>query len=293
MTEDFSAVRLQLDSRPEAPAIVRAALAGAAQAVSLDSELFDDLKTAVSEAVNNAVLHAYDGRRGPLAFALEIRADEVDARVRDWGGGIQHVGPSDERMGVGLAVISALADRAEFISAPDGGTEVRMSFVRRRVADRRLPGAGESEPATGSPVLLSGEVVVTLSPAGLLAGVLGRLTRALAGRTHLSLDRFSDLYLVADAVAALARSEAAAGAISFALTAERKRLELTVGPFRDGTGARFGEEGAVNPPGSALAPVLADFTWEPVEDHELLHVVIEDTSRQGGAPRGSVSPPMS
>jgi serine/threonine-protein kinase RsbW len=284
VTEDSSAVRLELDSRPEAPALVRAALAGVAQSIELEPELFNDLKTAVSEACNNVVLHAYGDQPGPMVFGLEIRPDRVDATVRDWGSGIQHAHPSDERMGVGLAVISALASRAEFVSAPDGGTQVRMSFVPRHASSRPLPASEHPDLDPGAPLRLSGDVVGTVSPAALLPGVLGRVARAVAARTHLSVDRFSDIYLVADAIAALAESAAIAPAVTFAVTAGHKRLELAAGLFRSGTGARLLEVGAAEQSWTSLPSVAGDFAAaEPVEDHELIHVVIAD-SRRSGAP---------
>jgi hypothetical protein len=105
---------------------------------------------------------------------------------------------------------------------------------------------------------------------------MGRVARAVAARTHLSLDRFSDLYLVADAVADLAVSEASAPGISFAVAAAHKRLELTVGPLRSENGARILERGLIDRAGTALTPVLGEFALEPVEDHELLRVVLEE-----------------
>jgi serine/threonine-protein kinase RsbW len=256
--------------------LVRAALTGVAQLLELDSELFDDLKTAVSEACNNAVLHAYDGKPGPLVVGLAIRADGIDATVRDWGSGIQQVGPSDERMGVGLAVISALADRAEFISAPDGGTEVRMTFTERGAPIRRLAPPPNGDRPMCEPLELSGDVVVTLWPVALLSGVLGRVTRAVAARTHISLDRFSDLYLVTDTIAAFARSAAGAADITFAVAAARRRLELTVGPFRAGDGARLLDDGLPGEAGTSLALRVGEFAIEQVDGHELLRVVVED-----------------
>ena len=276
MTEECSAVRLELDSRPEAPALVRAALAGVAQRLEFDSELFDDLKTAVSEACNNAVLYAYDGELGPLVVGLEIRPGGIDATVRDWGGGIHHVGPSEDRMGVGLAVISALADRAEFITAPDGGTEVRMAFTDRGAAIRPLECPNDGTPGADGWVKLSGDVVVTVSPPGLLAGVLGRVTRAVAARTHLSLDRFADLYLLTDAIAAFAESAAGAGAVSFGVVAAHKRLELAVGPFAAGQGARLVNEGLPVGTGASRAPAVGEFTVEPGEGGEVVRVVVEE-----------------
>jgi serine/threonine-protein kinase RsbW len=274
VTEDLSAVRLELESRPESPALVRAAMAGVAQLLEFDSELFDDLKTAVSEACNNVVLYAYDGEPGPLVVGLEIRPDGILATVRDWGGGIQQAGPSEERMGVGLAVISALADRAEFITAPDGGTEVRMTFTGRGAAIRPLVLPDGADPGTRVPVELSGDVVVTVWPTGLLTGVLGRMTRAVAARTHLSLDRFSDIYLVTDAIAALAESTAAAPGIAFAVAAAHKRLELTVGPFRDEDGALA--ERLSDQAGISLVGIAGEFAVERVDGFELLRVVVDE-----------------
>jgi serine/threonine-protein kinase RsbW len=274
VTEDFSAVRLELESRPEAPALVRAALAGVAQLLEFDPELFDDVKTAVSEACNNAVLYAYDGSPGPLVVGLEIRPDGIVASVRDWGGGIQQAGPSDERMGVGLAVISALADRAEFITPPDGGTEVRMSFTGRVAAVWPLALPAGRDAGTAVPVELSGDVVVTVWPTGLLAGVLGRMARAVAARTHLSLDRFSDIYLVTDAIAALAETAAGDSAISFAVAAGHKRLELTVGPFLAQDGALA--DRLASQAETSLAGIVADFALEPADGFELLRVVVDE-----------------
>jgi serine/threonine-protein kinase RsbW len=281
VTEDFAAVRLELDSRPEAPALVRAALSGVAQLLEFDSELFDDLKTAVSEACNNAVLYAYDGVAGPLVVGLEIRPDAIDATIRDWGSGIQHVGPSEERMGVGLAVISALADRAEFSSPSDGGTEVRMTFVHQGPPIPVPERPPSTAAAAGVPPRLSGDVVVTVWPVGMLAGVLGRVSRVVAARTHLSLDRFPDIDLVTDAVGALAESAASGSGITFAVAGAHKRLELTVGPFRAGVGARLLDEGAITRAGSALAPLVGELAFEPVDGSDVLRVVVEESRGSG------------
>jgi serine/threonine-protein kinase RsbW len=255
---------------------VRAALSGVGQVLELEQELFDDLTTAVSEACNNVVLYAYDGEPGPYVVGLEIRPESIEATVRDWGTGIQQVGPSDERMGVGLAVISALADRAEFISAAEGGTEVRMAFSDRDTTIRPLEPAPDGGPGNDLPVKLTGDVVVTLSPVGLLAGLLGRLARAVASRTHLSLDRFSDIYLITDVIAAYATSVVSASAVSFAVAGGDRRIELTVGPFPAGDGARLLEGGLANEPRSAIALRAGEVTLERVDGYELLHVVIDD-----------------
>ena len=74
--DDEPNVRLQLSNRPENVSLVRAVLAGVAEAVDLDPEQLDEIRTAVTEACNNAVLHAYAGGEGPLEvdFACPPRA---------------------------------------------------------------------------------------------------------------------------------------------------------------------------------------------------------------------------
>ena len=182
-------------------------------------------------------------------------------------------------MGVGLPVINALADRAEFLAVPGGGTDVRMAFIGTR-GEGSLP---ERDGASGPPleqlVRLSGDVVVTLAPIGLLTGVLGRIARALAVSARFSLDRFSDVYLVTDAIAAHAELAASAAEVRFAFVAGERQLELRIGPFQPGSGARLQAGMQRAWPGPALALLSDELSVEPVEGAELLRVVLVDRSR--------------
>jgi serine/threonine-protein kinase RsbW len=277
VTQDPAAnVRVELDSRPESLTLVRGMLAGVGELLGFDPELLDDLKTAVSEACNNVVLHAYGEEPGPLAVALQIDDGGVEVTVRDRGSGIQYVAPSDDRMGVGLAVISALADRAEFLRATGGGTEVRMAFLGR--GGPHGMGNGEAAPELDETWAsdLSGDVVVTLSPVALLPGILGRVARALAANARFSLDRFSDLYLVTDALAAHARDAAKSGWIVFAIASANHRLELTLGPFRSGTSAALGIPTGSGRQESPLALLANELSAQALESSELLRVVMLD-----------------
>ena len=95
-------VRLRLDSSPETLTLVRGAIGGLAEQLALDVELLDDLKTAVSEACNNVVMHAYGGESGPLSVRLYVGEDEIEVSVRDQGRGIPMQAPADDRLqGVG------------------------------------------------------------------------------------------------------------------------------------------------------------------------------------------------
>jgi len=278
VTQALAKVQLELRSPPESPALVRAALAGLAEQLEFDPHLLDDLKTAVSEACNNVVVHAYRDEPGPLVVALAIDVDAIEVVVRDQGSGFGRVTPSGDRLGVGLPIINALADRVEFISARGEGTEVRMEFIGRRVG-KPPPPAIELESAGDVAVPVAGDVVVTVTSVTLLGGVLGRLARAVASTVRFSLDRFSDLYLVADAINAYARGAAASARISFAIKAEHKRLELTAGPFQAGSGARLLPDTTSGRPASPLALLADGLAVERAGAVEMLRVVVADRSR--------------
>jgi serine/threonine-protein kinase RsbW len=275
LLESFPTVRLELESRPECVTLVRSMLASLGEFLELEPELLDDLRTATSEACNNVVLHAYDGRPGPLIVSLEITGNGFEVVVRDRGGGIQRISAPDDRMGVGLAVISALADRAEFESHPDGGTAVRMSFSRG--------GVQVLEPDARMSILLSptpeitGDIIATASPVALGARVLGRLTRAVAAGAHFSVDRFSDLYPVTDALADFARRSATGPSITFAIVGEPRRIELTLGPFAAGLTQALMVDGRR----SALEDLVDKLAVQPISGGEMLQVTIIDRRPDG------------
>jgi serine/threonine-protein kinase RsbW len=271
VTEDSARVRLELTSRPESVTLVRSALAGLAEVMDFEPELLDDLKTAVSEACNNVVMHAYAGDVGPLAVTIATTPKGLDVLVEDQGGGIQHVSASEDRMGVGLAVISALADRAEFQSPHDGGTEVRMSFDRGGSGMQTLYGPGVAA-GDGQAVALSGDVIVWLAPVSLLPTVLGRLCRAVAASSHFSLQRFADLYTVSDAIAGYADRATAGSPIGFSIAATPRRLELTGGPFlEDGGAGPLAADAQARR--TALAGLVDELSFEAVDGYELLHLL--------------------
>lgn len=276
MISDSPSVRLELDSRPECLTLVRGVLAALAESLGFASELLDDIKMAVSEACTNVVLHAYGGNAGSLVVRLAVREDRVEVSVRDRGAGFPHAPPHHDRMGVGLAVIGALADRAEFSSLPEGGTEVRMTFAHRGTGAGMLdlPAAETGDQQWVQ--ALAGEVVVWLTPVAMLSGILGRAARTLAAGARFSLDRFGDLYLVTDAIAAHAQRAADGNDLGFAITAAHRRLELTVGPFRAGSGEELGVDGRSRRQGLPLAFLADRLATRPAGDAELLCVLVVD-----------------
>lgn len=228
VTEQRARVRFELESRPENVALVRAALSSLGEAIGLGDQLVSDLKTAISEACNNVVLHAYaEDEPGPMAVTLDCSADRIDVLVRDHGGGFRRLAAAEDRMGLGLAVMSALADRVEFRSPKDGGTEVRMCFNRtQRELDSFYLGAFSDHDDT--PLHLAGDAVLWLEPITLLRPVLGRVLRAIAAGAHFSVERFGDLYAVVDALADYAAHASSGSMIGFAMTGSSRRLESSV-----------------------------------------------------------------
>ncbi len=289
-------LNLRLNSRPDSAGLARAALGGLAAPFRLREELVGDLKTAISEACNNAVEHAYRGQSGAIAVHVDVGLEHVDASVRDWGGGFQHLAPAGDRLRVGLPVINALADRAEFLTAPGSGTEVRMSFDIRH-DPRRDPVLAQVEESEDLEAWapwrrgLAGDVVVTLLPRELLPGVLEPLTRALTARSRFSLERFSDVYLVTRAIAAHAQAAASSGRLSFALQADEQQLNLTIGPLHPGAGSELRGMGSSDRLEASVARLADELVCEALDSSELLSVVVKDHEPAAGG--GKAATPYS
>lgn len=268
-------LNLRLNSRPDSAGLVRAALSALAEPLFLRPEQLNDLKTAISEACNNAVDHAYRGRAGAIAVRVDVGVESVDAVVRDWGGGFQPMPATGEHLRVGLPLIGALADRVEFLSSPGSGTEVRMGFDIRHDPRRddflaRVEESEDLEAWTPWRRGLAGDAVVTLLPCDLLGGVLEPLTSAMAARSRFSLERFSDVFLLTRAVAEHVAACASSGRISFALSAADQQLELTIGPLRTGAGRELHRE---------AARLADELIAEPLERSELMRVLVSDEDR--------------
>ena len=103
----------------------------------------NDLKTAVSEAVTNAIVHGYRDTIGTVYISAKILADDrVIVKIRDRGCGIPDLEKAmeplyttggEERAGLGFAVMQSFCDRVRVASAPGRGTTVTLTkqFTRR------------------------------------------------------------------------------------------------------------------------------------------------------------------
>jgi anti-sigma regulatory factor (Ser/Thr protein kinase) len=111
---------------------LRNAIVGFARQAGMDREASDDLKLAVSEALTNAVLHAYrDGGSGDVAVLARRLAGRVEVLVEDRGVGLTPR-PDSPGIGVGLPLIATLAVESSIVERAGGGTSVRMLFALER-----------------------------------------------------------------------------------------------------------------------------------------------------------------
>ncbi|HHY92437.1 MAG TPA: anti-sigma F factor [Firmicutes bacterium] len=126
-------MHLEFPSRPENVAFARATVAAFASQLDPTLPELDDISTAVSEAVTNAVVHAYPEGEGPIRISARLAGQRVIIDVVDEGRGIadldaaRRFGTSarpGERMGIGLSLIEACMERVELTS--ERGTRVHM-----------------------------------------------------------------------------------------------------------------------------------------------------------------------
>ena len=270
--------------------VVRAALPGVAEAAGFDEELATDVKTAVSEACNNVVIHAYEGQRGPMRVLVINSGDRVDIVVRDRGTGIRRLSSAADHMGLGLALISALADQAEFRTPPGGGTEVRMRFrLEDEATDAGFP---SDDQWPGRPEALAAEdVVMWCEPVPLVRHLVGRVARATAAGSHFTMTGASDLYAINDAMAGFAEV-AADGHLVVGISSSDHRLTVDAGPIIavEGSSGETPEPelatvrgGELEERRAALAELVDQLSFEPFDGGRLLRLLVLDRGREPSA----------
>jgi serine/threonine-protein kinase RsbW len=230
-------LELELPARAENVAIVRHALAGLAEAMDMETDRVADLKTVVTEACMNVVIHAYEGEPGPLEVDAHRDEDLLVVVVRDQGAGIRPR-PESRRQSLkmGLPLIAALSSSFEIRGGPGRGTQVTMRVVMSSNGDVPSPPPIETE----SGALAWGDGASMTMPAGaLVSPVLSRIISLFAVRANFSVDRLSDAVLLGDAISAHAPAHFPAGTARVAVDAEGGVVSVRVGPLLDGAGARL------------------------------------------------------
>ena len=129
-------MKLVIESVSENEAFARTVVAAYITRLDPTLEELADVKTAVSEAVTNSIIHGYGGKKGEIIMNCQIQGREVEIEVIDSGVGIPDIAkameplyttkPEWERSGMGFAFMEAFMDTLEVESEPGKGTKIIM-----------------------------------------------------------------------------------------------------------------------------------------------------------------------
>lgn len=139
-------MKLQFWSKSQNEAFARVVVASFASQLDPTIEELTDVKTAVSEAVTNSIIHGYSEGLGIVVIECNINSDdEIEIFIKDDGKGIEDVElarqplytskPELERSGMGFTVMETFMDKVEVESQKDVGTTVHMIKKFKRYND--------------------------------------------------------------------------------------------------------------------------------------------------------------
>ena len=130
-------MKLEFISKSTNEAFARVAVAAFAAQLDPTIEEISDIKTAVSEAVTNCIIHGYENKQGIVKIVGHLRQNEIILEISDKGKGIEDIEiakeplyttkPNLERSGMGFTIMESFMDRMEIESIVGLGTKVTMS----------------------------------------------------------------------------------------------------------------------------------------------------------------------
>ncbi len=138
MKDNFeNEMKLEFISKASNEAFARIAVAAFVSGLDPNIEELADIKTAVSEAVTNCIIHGYEDKQGIVKIVGKIKQNEVILEISDTGKGIENVDmakeplyttkPNLERSGMGFTIMESFMDEVKVESVVDLGTKVTMS----------------------------------------------------------------------------------------------------------------------------------------------------------------------
>jgi len=129
-------MKIEFDSKSQNEAFARVVVAAFASQLDPTIEEITDIKTAVSEAVTNAIIHGYESNMGMVTVTCKINGSDLEIIIADEGHGIDNVEqareplftskPQLERSGMGFTVMETFMDEVEVYSELEKGTTIRM-----------------------------------------------------------------------------------------------------------------------------------------------------------------------
>lgn len=137
--KDTNEITLVFDSRPVNEGLARITAASFCTQLNPTLEEVADLKTAVSEAVTNCIIHGYEGEIHKIRMDLRRSENEIQVDIRDEGVGIPDVQkamepmyttkPEKDRSGMGFTFMEAFMDEVTVESEVGKGTTVHMKKI--------------------------------------------------------------------------------------------------------------------------------------------------------------------
>jgi anti-sigma regulatory factor (Ser/Thr protein kinase) len=257
---------MSLPARAENVAVVRHALAGFAERIGMDEASVADLKTVVTEACMNVVVHAYPADTPGL---LEVEATQelegLTVVIRDYGMGIRPRPDVDRpSLRIGLTLIAALSKSFEIKGGVDRGTEIRMHLPLQASTES----AADAEASTPAPV--AEETEMRVGHPDLVAPILSRALGALAARREVTVDRLSDTMLLSDAISAGAPQGFEDGHVSLSIADRDEGVELRVGPMKGGGAEQLRASLTLPDVGGSLEALADEVRVEQDDDGEFL-----------------------
>lgn len=132
-------MKLEFLSKSNNEAFARITVAAFASQLDPTIEQLADIKTAVSEAVTNSIIHAYEDREGIIKIVCKLFADSILIEISDTGKGIENVEmareplytskPNLERSGMGFTIMESFMDELHIESVVDLGTKITMRKI--------------------------------------------------------------------------------------------------------------------------------------------------------------------
>ncbi len=129
-------MEITIKSLPSNEALSRVAVASFASQADPTLEEIADIKTAVSEAVTNSIVHGYNGGDGEIKISCRMHGKILMVEIEDYGCGIEDIeqarqplfttNTDGERTGMGFTVMELFMDKIEVFSTPGKGTKVLM-----------------------------------------------------------------------------------------------------------------------------------------------------------------------
>lgn len=129
-------MKIEFDSKSQNEAFARVVVASFASQLDPTIEEITDIKTAVSEAVTNSIIHGYENSTGLVTVTCKINGNKLEIVIEDEGQGINNVEeamqplftskPQLERSGMGFTVMETFMDEIEVYSELKKGTTIRM-----------------------------------------------------------------------------------------------------------------------------------------------------------------------